>query len=87
MARRDRLVVVVDADALRYVYSDGRKSITGGARRVVRASHVEPDGAGWSADLGPSGGPVLRGFRSRAAALRAEVRWLTTHNLGTQGGD
>ena len=86
MALKDRLIVVCEPDAIRYVYTDGRKSITGGARVVVRASHVEPDGDRWAADLGPSGGPVLRGFRSRSAALRAEVRWLHSHNLGNQGG-
>lgn len=48
-----------------------------GKARIERASHVEPapDG-GWTADLGPVGGPVLGPFPLRAEALAAEVQWL-----------
>jgi hypothetical protein len=44
---------------------------------IRRASHVEPtpDGA-WTADLGPSGGPVLGPFPLRRHALEAERDWL-----------
>ncbi len=53
-----------------------------GAASVARASHVEPhrDG-GWTADLSPSGGPVLGPFPLRSTALAAEADWLTRHRL------
>lgn len=52
-----------------------------------RASHVEPFGCGWIADMRPVGGPVLfdeatsnplgrAAFRTRAEALAAERAWL-----------
>ena len=42
----------------------------------VRASHVEPDGPGWSADMSPIGGPVLSGFNKRSEALKAEIEYI-----------
>lgn len=47
-----------------------------GAYTVQRASHVEPCGDGWCADLKPRGGPVLGPFRLRSQALAAEREWL-----------
>lgn len=58
-----------------------------GGVRVRRASHVEPFGLGWMADMRPVGGPVLLdtntdnplgrvAFKTRAAALAAERAWL-----------
>jgi len=41
-----------------------------------RASHVEPVGGGWVADMGPVGGPVLAVCRTRAEALASERAWL-----------
>lgn len=55
-----------------------------GAVSIRRASHVEPDGGGWTADLAPVGGPRLGPFRLRAEALAAERRWLHRH-LGEPG--
>jgi hypothetical protein len=46
---------------------------------IKRASHVEPDPnkpGEWIADMAPVGGPLFRGFRSRADALSAEAKWL-----------
>ena len=64
---------LLDADAL-------------GDARTVRASHVEPaDGGGWTADLSPSGGPLLGPFPLRSAALAAEADWLTRHLLTRPG--
>ena len=49
---------------------------------VARASHVEPQPAGgWTADLNPSGGPVLGPFPLRSDALAAEHAWLTENLL------
>ena len=48
-----------------------------GRLTITRASHVEPDTEGnWSADMGPSGGPVLGTYGSRSEALAAERGWL-----------
>lgn len=50
-----------------------------GAIDIKRASHVEPDPewpGKWYSDLSPVGGPVLRGFLTRTAALAAEIAWL-----------
>ena len=48
-----------------------------GRPAISRASHVEPTAVGlWTADLGPSCGPVLGPFTLRAAALEAERDWL-----------
>lgn len=44
---------------------------------IQRASHVEPtDDGRWTADMEPSGGPVLGPFDDRSVALKAEVKWL-----------
>ena len=49
---------------------------------VARASHVEPHPAGgWTADLNPSGGPVLGPYPLRSDALAAERGWLTENLL------
>ena len=62
---------------LRMIYSDDIATLlTLGASRIVRASHVEPDGNGWSADMSPVDGPTLGPFALRQDALVAEVEWL-----------
>jgi hypothetical protein len=54
-----------------------------GTMTIARASHVEPTvDARWTADMGPSGGPVLGPFDRRADALAAEVVWIKQHVLG-----
>lgn len=59
-----------------------------GALNIKRASHVEPDPqtpGEWYVDLNPVGGPLVRGFSNRAAALKWEEEWLnqqmTTHHV------
>ena len=48
-----------------------------GKLQITRASHVDPDAAGyWWADMAPSGGPVLGPYVSRSEALGAEQQWL-----------
>jgi hypothetical protein len=52
-----------------------------GTLDIKRASHVEPDPENpgmWYADLAPVGGPMLKGFATRAEALEAEANWLNT---------
>lgn len=46
---------------------------------IRRASHVEPDPkvpGNWFVDLSPVGGPAVRGFATRQAALDYEVAWI-----------
>ena len=71
-------VVEIDAAGrLRFVYDDELAGLLQeGEAEVRRASHVEPCGEGWQADLAPSGGPVLSGFALRGDALEAERAWL-----------
>lgn len=75
--------LVIDGLHVRAVYSDDLIPLIDVAEavRTTRASHVEPVGSRWLADMGPSGGPVLAGgdglgFVTRQAALDAERDWL-----------
>lgn len=69
------------------VYSDALVSLDDlpGHSTITRASHVEPaqDGS-WVADLRPSGGPVLSGFKLRSEALQAELDWLDANIIDKQ---
>src|SRR5579859_5771557 len=47
-----------------------------GVLAIRRASHVEPEGQSWFADLSPVGGPRLGPFARRSQALDAEEDWL-----------
>lgn len=69
---------------LHFVYDDRLRGLLAlGEAEIRRASHVEPTADGrWTADLSPSGGPVLGPFRLRQAALDAERRWLDAHPGG-----
>lgn len=83
---RRAFITTIRNGGLAFIYSDEAAGLLAlGTSAVTRASHVEPysgpDGSGWVADMGPSGGPVLldrdaRPFTLRAAALAAEVAWL-----------
>ena len=73
------MIVHVDPDGrVRFIYSDELAGLLElGTSTVRRASHVEPAPAGgWTADMGPSGGPVLGPYVLRADALAAEVAWI-----------
>lgn len=77
------LVVVVEGARLRWIYDDrARELLQEGDARILRASHVEPaPGGGWTADLSPVSGPTFGPFTTRAAALAAEVEYLTDYVL------
>jgi hypothetical protein len=66
--------LIVSADGVaRCIYDEALDLRELGKLQITRASHVEPDAAGyWWADMGPVGGPVLGPFRSRSEALGAE---------------
>lgn len=62
---------------VRFIYSDDARALLDeGMSRIERASHVEPCGTTWTADMAPVGGPILGPFATRADALAAEVVWL-----------
>lgn len=85
---KDELDIYVNCDgSIEHVYDDTLSGLLQehGEARTERASHVEPFGSGWMADMSPVGGPMLldwsRGgkgvpFATRAEALAAELAWL-----------
>lgn len=81
-----RLKVRIGRDGtVRFIYHDALRGLLAlGTAEIRRASHVEPVGTHWSADMTPVGGPVLGTFPTRQAALDAEVQWLEQHRLGAQ---
>jgi hypothetical protein len=70
--------LVVDAGGdVRCIYGEDLDLREIGKLQITRASHVEPDAAGyWFADMAPSDGPVLGPYGSRTEALQAEREWL-----------
>lgn len=86
MTSETQFDVLIDDDGnIEFVWSDELAALAEqGAATVRRVSHVEPDGKGWSADMSPVGGPILRAdngkpFTTRAAALAAERQYLAEH--------
>ena len=75
-----QLKLVVKNGVITAIYDDALIPLFDGAEvNTMRASHVEPRGAGWEADLSPVGGPLLTGFKTRSEALGAEVSYLNEH--------
>jgi hypothetical protein len=59
------------------IYSDEHAELLAmGKSETRRASHVEPCGSKWTADMSPVGGPLLGPFDLRQQALDAEVAYL-----------
>lgn len=72
----------LSGDQIRYIYSDDfRGLMEHGKVSTRRASHVEPQGDDWIADLSPVSGPVLGPFKRRSDALSAEVNWINANNI------
>jgi hypothetical protein len=72
------------------VYDDAIAPVLGNLGGVVavrRASHVEPQGLEWIADMAPVNGPLLGPFPRRAEALAAEKAWLLANEIPIPGGD
>ena len=62
---------------LRFIWDDRLADLVqAGTPTISRASHVEPAGSKWTADMAPVNGPVLGPFTLRSEALAAERRWL-----------
>lgn len=77
--RQQKHIVYIGPDGLlKFVYHDGLAALQQlGETLIARASHVEPaPQLGWTADLTPSGGPILGPYPLRSQALDAEVTWL-----------
>lgn len=79
-------IVISPTGRARFIYSDEvALALAGsGEARTVRASHVEPAGSQWTADMSPVGGPVLGPFVTRQEALEEEVKWLEEKSLPTR---
>jgi hypothetical protein len=76
------ILIVVSEDGSRSVsiYDDDLDFGHFGEYRIERASHVEwSEEHGFYADLTPSGGPLLTGFKKYRDAVEAELRWLDEH--------
>ena len=73
-------IVVSPGGVITTIYDEAIDLGAIGQRRIIRASHVEPDDRGhWFAAI--VDGPTLGPFERRSAAIDAEVRWLTQHRL------
>lgn len=76
-----QLIISPDG-SIRCLYDETLDLTAIGATKIRRASHVEPDEhGGWTADLGPVGGPTLGPYSIRSEALAAEQVWLERHWL------
>jgi hypothetical protein len=75
--RSKQLKLVIKDGRITAIYNDALTALREmGVAETKRASHVEPDGNTWYADLSPVGGPLLTGFKTRKEALEAEVAYL-----------
>ena len=73
----ENTITILPDGTLKFIWTDDLADLlTEGHAEIVRASHVEPVGTEWEADMGPSGGPVLSGFTRRQDAINAEVHWI-----------
>ena len=72
--------MVIDAHGqVRCLYGEAIDLRCLGELTIRRASHVEPEGNGWYADLSPVNGPILGPFFQRSQALQAERLWIEQH--------
>ena len=77
-----QLKLVIESGVIKAIHDDALTDMFPmGDVEIKRASHVEPEGCRWTADMSPVGGPILRGFRTREAALEAERLYLGNNVL------
>lgn len=75
-------IIISRSGQIRFIYKDDLLGLgQQGTMTIQRASHVEPCGDGWQADMSPVNGPILGPFTTRAEALEHEVDWLLQHNI------
>ena len=76
-------IVIGESGEIRFIYDDELADALAGAGEACtrRASHVEPNGGGWTADMRPVNGPVLGPFPTRREALEEEKRWLERNSI------
>lgn len=73
---------------IQFIYSDELAEAlrSAGVIHIARASHVEPTPKGkWEADMSPLKGPKLGPFKTREAALLAEMKWIEDKYLRKKG--
>ena len=77
------LLEIAPDGTLTFLWDDSLGSLLHlGEGSLQRASHIEPQGIEWGADLSPIGGPALGTFPLRNDALIAERDWLQQHGFG-----
>ncbi len=75
-------LLIMPEGSIRFLYDDAfAPLLREGDAVLFRASHIEPIGSAWFADLSLVDGPMLGPFPLRADALAAEQEWLWTHYL------
>lgn len=79
--------LAIKAGQIRAIHNDALTPIFDQAEKVEikRASHVEPVGKLWYADLAPVAGPFLGPFPTRQLALAAEVAYLDKRIISNNG--
>jgi hypothetical protein len=80
----NNIQIRINNDKIRFIHNDELiELLKHGEPHIKRASHVEPDGISWFADMSPSNGPKLGPFNTRKEALEAEVDWIIDHKIPT----
>lgn len=80
---QNRLTLLISREGhMRFIHDDSLNELLHeGRAKIERASHVEPNGTQWEADLSPVNGPKLGPFDTRQEALDAEIAWLEEFHL------
>jgi hypothetical protein len=73
------ILLVTQEGNARCLYTEEWPFAELGQCHITRASHVEPCGLSWIADLTPVGMPTLGPFPTRSQALASEVQYLEEH--------
>ena len=80
--RSKHLLRIEPEGTIRFLWDDALAPLLElGESGILRASHVEPQGSDWFADLHPEGGSRLGPFALRGDALQAERDWLILNRL------
>jgi len=80
-------IVLKKDGTIQFIYDEkliGALSGVSAERVDKRATYVEPDPDNpgkWYVDLSPSGGPVVKDFSCRSAAIKYELDWLKENIL------